>query len=170
MDPKRTYEGMFLMEAGNPDFQAASEPIRNVLDRAKAEVLSLKPWEERRLAYQIRGHRRGLYVLTYFKADPSRITEIEHDCELDERILRVMFLRREHITDDRIHAETPATKAAGRVRKDHPSPAKSPEAQAPAPKTPQQQPEPAKAEEKTPQDPGDQTVEPQADEETKTPE
>jgi small subunit ribosomal protein S6 len=112
---KATYEGMFLLDAGNPDFQAASEPVRTVLDRNEASALSIKPWDERRLAYEINGRRRGLYVLTYFEVEPGRITEIERDCQLDERILRVLLLRRDDLTDEIIEAATPATAAAQRL-------------------------------------------------------
>ena len=112
---KNTYEGMFLLDAGNPDFQAASEPVRAILERREAEVLALNPWEERRLAYIIQGRKRGLYALAYFKADPLLIVEIEHDCRLDERVLRVLILRRDKITDEEINAETPAVAGARRA-------------------------------------------------------
>ena len=106
---KKTYEGMFLLDAGNPDFQAASEPVRNILSRYEAEILSFKPWDDRKLAYEIRGRKRGLYVLAYFSADPLKIREIEHDCELDERVIRQLILRKDRITPEQINAETPAT-------------------------------------------------------------
>ena len=110
-DKKTTYEGMFLLDAGNPDFNAAGEPVRAVLARSEAEILALNPWEDRKLAFEIKGRKRGLYVLTYFKVDPLKVAEIEHDCLLDERILRSMILRRDHITDEQINAKTPATEA-----------------------------------------------------------
>ncbi len=109
MDPKKTYEGMFLLDASASDFEAAAEPIRNILDRNQAEVLSIKPWDERRLAYEINHRRRGLYVLTYFKAPPEQIVELERDCLLNESILRLLVLRRDKLTDAEINAETPAT-------------------------------------------------------------
>ena len=112
---KKMYEGMFLLDAGQPNFETASKPILNVLQRSEAEILSIKPWDERRLAYEIAGRKQGLYVLTYFKADPKRLAEIEHDCELDERILRTLLLRREHLTDQQINAETPATSSSRRA-------------------------------------------------------
>jgi len=115
-DNKKTYEGMFLIDAGNPDFQAASEPITNVFNRTEAEVLSLKPWDERKLAYEIKGRKRGLYVLSYFKVDPLRVAEIEHECELDERVLRVLILRQDDVSDETVAAETPATAAAARMQ------------------------------------------------------
>jgi small subunit ribosomal protein S6 len=111
----KTYEAMFLLDSGNPDFQAASEPVRNILLRYGAEILALKPWDDRRLIYDILGRKRGLYVLAYFKLDTARVSEVEHDCQLDERILRALVLRRDTLTEQEINAETPATSMANRV-------------------------------------------------------
>ncbi len=105
----RSYEAMFLLDSGGSDFQANSEPVRNILARSEAEVLAVKPWEERKLAYEIQGRKRGLYILTYFKANPLKVKDIEHDCQLDERILRVLVTRVDRLTQEIIDAETPAT-------------------------------------------------------------
>ena len=105
----KTYEGMFLMDSGNPDFNVASEPVKAVLTRYGAEILSMKPWDDRKLMYEIKGRKRGLYILTFFKMDTSKLVEVEHDCQLNERILRMLVLRRDTITEQEINAETPAT-------------------------------------------------------------
>ncbi len=110
----KTYEGMFLLDAGNPDFQAACEPVQTILSRNEVEVLAIKPWDERKLAYEIARRKRGLYVLVYFKSDPLRIAEIEHDCQLDERVVRVLILRRDQLTEQELQAETPATSTVRR--------------------------------------------------------
>ena len=115
MTAKRNYEGLFLLDAGNPDFEVASQPVRTVLGRYQAEILSIKPWDERRLAYEIQGRRRGLYILAYFAADPASMTEIERDCELSEQILRSIILHKEVLTQEQINAETPVTSGASRV-------------------------------------------------------
>lgn len=103
----KTYEGMFLVPPGS-DFQAASEPIRTVLGRSDADIISIKAWDERRLAYEIAGQRRGLYILTYFKADPTRIGELERDVQLNEDILRVLIIRKDRPSEEEMGAETPA--------------------------------------------------------------
>ena len=108
-ETKRSYEGMFVLACDKSDFEAASEPIRNILARNEAEVLLLKAWDERRLIYDIRGHRRGVYALSFFKVEPSRVVEIEHDCQLDERFLRVLILRRDRLTQAEIDAENART-------------------------------------------------------------
>ncbi len=109
MADKRTYEGMFLLAAGGGDFDAACQPIRTVLERGQADLLSAKPWDERRLAYDIKGRRRALYVLTYFSMDPANLAELERDVQLNEEILRALFLRKDKVTDEMMAAETPFT-------------------------------------------------------------
>ncbi|MCD4699802.1 MAG: 30S ribosomal protein S6 [Phycisphaerae bacterium] len=110
----KTYEAMFLLDADNSDFESASAPVREVLERAGAEVLTMKPWDERRLAYTIKGRKRGLYILTYFKADPTKMDEMQHDIQLNDRLLRAIILSGDHVSDEQIGADTPATLAETR--------------------------------------------------------
>jgi len=110
----KTYEAMFLLDAGPSDFEAASAPVRDVLARIEAEVIAMKPWDERRLAYPVEGRKRGLYVLTYFRAAPGRLSELHHEVQLSEQILRAMVLSGDHLTDEVIAADTPAQAAQAR--------------------------------------------------------
>ena len=84
-----TYEGLFLFpQAAVADLQAASDHVMELLNRAGAEVISFKKWDERRLAYEVKGNKRGLYFLVYFKAKGSKLAGLERDCSLSEKMLR----------------------------------------------------------------------------------
>ena len=92
----RLYEGMFLVDpALTSDWPAAEAEINRVLDRAEAKVIGVKNWDERKLAYPINRHKRGLYVLSYFEAEPEKIPGIERDVRLSEKLLRTLLIRRE---------------------------------------------------------------------------
>lgn len=109
----KTYEAMFLLDpALASDFPTAEGEIKRILDRAEAELLGLSKWDERKLAYPIRNHKRGLYVLCYFKADSSKIAEMERDVRLSESMIRTLILVKEGMTAEQIEkalASTPAT-------------------------------------------------------------
>lgn len=93
-----TYEGMFLFPQGAvADLQAAADHVMEILSRAGAEIISFKKWDERRLAYEVKGNKRGLYFLTYFKAKGSKVVGIERDCSLSEKMLRAMVTRADHM-------------------------------------------------------------------------
>lgn len=99
------YEGMFLFpQTATADMAAAVAHIESILSRADAELVSISKWDERRLAYDIKGNKRGLYFLTYFKADRSRITSIERDCNLSEELLRTMVVRADNVVAEEIEA------------------------------------------------------------------
>lgn len=100
-----TYEAMFLLsQAVAADLGGAIEHIKEVLGRGHAEIIALRKWDERRLAYEIHGQKRGYYVLVYFKAPGAMVSHIERDCNLSEKILRSLILRADHITADEMQA------------------------------------------------------------------
>lgn len=97
----RYYEGMFLFDpALAASWENAQQELSRIMDRAGARVIASGKWDERRLAYEIRGHKRGLYALTYFEAETSKIGDMERDARLSESILRCLVVRADHLTED----------------------------------------------------------------------
>ncbi len=96
--PANVYECMFLLDTNKVagDVPAAQKQLHALLERNHAEVLASRPWDERRLAYPVKGHKKGLYYLTYFRAEGNNIANLERDCALNEMILRTLVL---HIED-----------------------------------------------------------------------
>lgn len=97
--PASVYECMFLLDTNKVagDVPGAARQLHAVLEKNKAEVLASRPWDERRLAYPIRKsstlHKKGLYYLTYFRAEGQQLTAIENDFSLNEMVLRSLTLR-----------------------------------------------------------------------------
>jgi small subunit ribosomal protein S6 len=86
---------MFLLDTNKVagDVNAAAQQIRTILERNQAEILASRPWDERRLAYPVKGHKKGLYYLTYFRLDGKNLLNIERDLALNETVLRSLVLR-----------------------------------------------------------------------------
>jgi small subunit ribosomal protein S6 len=94
---KRLYEAMFLVDSAQAaaDWEGTLSVIKNILQRADAEIVSLRKWQERKLAYDIDRKSRGTYILCYFNADGRRIGGIEKDVQLSEKVMRVLVLTTE---------------------------------------------------------------------------
>ncbi|MCK5270561.1 MAG: 30S ribosomal protein S6 [Sedimentisphaerales bacterium] len=107
---KQTYEAMFLVDSAEAtaNWSDVITAVNTVMERAEAEVISLRKWDERRLIYEIAGSKRGTYILCYFKSAPSAISGIERDVQLSESLLRVLILRADPITEEARQAPTPA--------------------------------------------------------------
>lgn len=99
------YEAMFLLgQAQAADLGGAVAHIQEIMARGHAEILAMRKWDERRLAYEIRGQKRGTYILVYFKAPGKDVAHIERDCNLSERILRTLILRADHMTEEQMRS------------------------------------------------------------------
>ena len=93
--PANVYECMFLLDTNKVagDVNAAAQQLRSLLERNQAEVLASRPWDERRLAFPVNGHKKGLYYLTYFRMDGKNLLNFERDLSLNETVLRMLILR-----------------------------------------------------------------------------
>jgi small subunit ribosomal protein S6 len=107
---KKLYEGMFLIDTAlaTADWDGTIGMIRKMLEKNEAEIVSLRKWDERRLAYDIQGKSRGTYILSYFKCDGTKLTDIERDVQLSEKVLRILILKTEKLTAEDMNKETPA--------------------------------------------------------------
>ena len=107
---KRLYEALFLVDSGQAtsDWDGTVKAIETMLERAQADVLSIKKWDERKLAYDINKKSRGTYFLAFFKAPTSKIVGLERDVQLSEIVMRFLILRGDHLTAEDMQKETPA--------------------------------------------------------------
>lgn len=110
----RMYEAMFLVDAAQAgsDWDGTLNAIQTILSRAGAEEIGIRKWDERRLAYPVKGCKRGTYILAYVKCDPTKISGIERDVQLSEMVLRVLILDAQNIPASIIEAPTPIERDA----------------------------------------------------------
>lgn len=113
---RKLYEGMFLVDSAQAaDWDATKAVLEGVLKRANAEILEMKKWDDRRLAYEINKKARGAYILCYFNADCDKIHDVEKAVQLSEQIMRVLILNTEQMSEDDMKRDTPAMKAEKEV-------------------------------------------------------
>jgi small subunit ribosomal protein S6 len=99
----RRYEGFFLFDnTVAHEWPAVEQEVRRLCDRIGGQLQVCLKYDERKLAYEIRGRKRGMYVLAYFDAQPERIVDLERDAGLSEMVLRLLVLRGDKVSDERI--------------------------------------------------------------------
>ncbi len=89
------YEGMFLFKSkvAKEDWDGLVEHVGKMVETAGGSVASAVKWEERKLAYDIRGHSRAAYMLVHFESPPTGIDLIRNSCKLSDLVLRVLILK-----------------------------------------------------------------------------
>ena len=92
---KTLYEGMFILDSGrySRDNAGVVNEVEQIIRTHGGEIEVSRLYEERRLAYPIKGHRKGTYWLTYFRVDGPQIPLLTRQCEINDTILRHLFLK-----------------------------------------------------------------------------
>ncbi|MHC5012134.1 MAG: 30S ribosomal protein S6, partial [Planctomycetota bacterium] len=100
----REYEAMFLLDnaAATEDFEATAGQVDAILEKHGAEIVHKEKWDERKLAYEIKGHRRATYYLVYMRAPTQAIAEVRQDVALNEVILRHLVIALDEPIDQHI--------------------------------------------------------------------
>jgi small subunit ribosomal protein S6 len=72
-------------------WQPLKDAVTALFTKHGAKILSSRRWDERRLAYTIRGQQRGTYLLFYLAVDTQAVAAIRRDLQFNEAVLRVLF-------------------------------------------------------------------------------
>jgi small subunit ribosomal protein S6 len=102
------YEAMFLLgSAFATDLDGAIKLVRGIVERHEGQIIVIKKWDERKLAYEISGQKRGLFILCYYKGPGASVAAIERDVNLSDQVLRVMVTKADHLNATEMEAVEP---------------------------------------------------------------
>jgi small subunit ribosomal protein S6 len=83
LDPRLTEE----------EIAALLVKLQESLKGLGAQVAKAESWGKRRLAYEIRKQREGVYAVIECAAEPATIKEFERQLRLNEQVLRFLSTR-----------------------------------------------------------------------------
>ncbi len=107
MNRTRNYECMCLLDNGEvrKGWEPLKDAVAGLFTKHEAKVLSNRRWDERRLAYPIKGQQRATYLLLYFAADTQTLPSIRRELEFSESMLRYMITECEEVPADAYEPE-----------------------------------------------------------------
>src|SRR5579863_7458772 len=102
MAAEKLYESMFLLDSGRfaADSKGVSDQIVGLIEKCGGTLVAHRPWQDGRLAYPIRGHRKGLYYLAYFKMPGNGIRDLNRACKLNDLVLRHVVVEQPQVLFD----------------------------------------------------------------------
>ena len=91
---KRLYETIFII---NPDSDDATieqtiGAVRSLIESNGYEVKRVDPWGKRRLAYEVKRHRDGYYVLMVFEAETQFVEQLQRHYRITEPIIKYIVV------------------------------------------------------------------------------
>ncbi|HEU4759194.1 MAG TPA: 30S ribosomal protein S6 [Dehalococcoidia bacterium] len=93
----RDYELVMVVSPEVPDdsLPATVDRVQQFIQEQGGQITKLDPWGRRKLAYPIRQHLEGHYVVAQFSLDPKAVRALEGNLELAEDVLRHLVVKLE---------------------------------------------------------------------------
>jgi ribosomal protein S6 len=97
----KLYETMLLLDnqAVRAGWRQAKAAVTEVLTKHGARVATARRFDERRLAYPIKGKRRGTYLLAYYEIEPAGTDGLRRELDLSETVLRYIQIGAESVPE-----------------------------------------------------------------------
>ncbi len=89
------YENIVIINASLSDEETETtiEKIKDFITRSGGEILKTEPWGRKKLAYEIKKHKKGFYILITFRAEPSLIKKLEDYYGVSDFVVKYMVIK-----------------------------------------------------------------------------
>ncbi len=131
---RSTYESIFIIKPtlSDEETEKVIQKMQEIITAGGGEIINVENWGKKKLAYEIKKHKRGHYVLFHLKAEGPLVKELERNYRLSDAVIKFITVK---LKGD-IVLQKPATQSESSVRQAHDakeSPAKSAAAHQDAP-------------------------------------
>lgn len=86
----RKYEALYIVDAklNDTEIQTIADKFKSVVESKEGNVESAGKWEKRKLAYPIKGHKEGNYILMNFESHSSVPNELNRLMRINDDVIR----------------------------------------------------------------------------------
>lgn len=90
-----SYELIYIIEPNLDEDQIAQVDgrVQQAVEASNGQITSTEIWGQRKLAYPIKKHFEGYYILHNVDLPPQAVKEVERTMRLNEHILRFLVVR-----------------------------------------------------------------------------
>ena len=91
----RTYEILFIADPnlGEPEVDALAAQVQGFVEKDGGRLQKMEKWGKKRLAYDVRRHREGYYVLLVVEGTGAMVKEVERRIKVTDGIIRFLTVR-----------------------------------------------------------------------------
>ena len=91
------YESIFIINPNLSDDETAGviKKMQDVVAKQGGEMLKFEDWGKKKLAYEIKKHKRGHYAFFQFKSAPTAISELERTYKLTDSVIKFLTVKLE---------------------------------------------------------------------------
>jgi len=104
----RYYETLYIVNPNlaDEDYKEVVAKFSGLVEKNEGVVTKADEWGKKSLAYTVKKHDKGYYVLLQYCGEPGITDRLKRDLKLDDRVLKYQTIRlSDHVDPEAIKAE-----------------------------------------------------------------
>ncbi len=97
------YETILIINPNNESdaVETLVDNVKNLITNDGGAISKTENWGRKKLAYEIKGNKDGIYILLRYEANPTLIQRLERYFVLNEQIIKYLTVRAEKLPEPR---------------------------------------------------------------------
>ncbi|MGA2193322.1 MAG: 30S ribosomal protein S6 [Nitrospirota bacterium] len=93
----KDYESIFILSPSIDEAEAEriSQRMQEVVKSSGGEVVRVERWGKRKLAYPVKKHKKGEYILLQLRGVAGTVTELERNYKMTEAVIKYLTVHLE---------------------------------------------------------------------------
>ena len=89
------YESLFILRPSlaDDDIQKTLEKVKTTVEKAGGTVERLENWGKKKLAYEVKREKKGVYVQLQFQGNGAAVTEVERLFRLEDAVMKFLTVK-----------------------------------------------------------------------------
>lgn len=89
------YESIFILRPSltDEDLEKIITKMKGIIERAGGEILNTENWKKRKLAYEVKKEKKGIYIIFQLKGNGKLIGELERNYRLEDAVIKFLSVK-----------------------------------------------------------------------------
>ena len=107
------YESIFILRPSltDEDVQKTLEKVKSTVEKAEGTIDRLENWGKKKLAYEVKREKKGVYIQLHFHGSGTAVSELERLFRLEDAVMKFLTVK--------LEAQQPPSETAPSLEPEH---------------------------------------------------
>lgn len=89
------YESIFIARSSlsEEDVAGLTEKVKAIIEKNGGQVIKAENWGKKKLAYEVKKEKKGIYVMFHIKGPGALVSELERNLNIQDGIIKFMTVK-----------------------------------------------------------------------------
>lgn len=89
------YECLFIARPSltEEEVSGVNEKVKNLVEKNGGSITKIENWGKKKLSYEVKKEKKGIYLLTHIKGPGSLVTELENHLKIQDSVIKFLTVK-----------------------------------------------------------------------------